>query len=475
MKTITLLALASLSALPAANLPQITQQTVGIAQALPLPRMAVPGSRQPQLSALHLAALEGDPEEVSQQLSAGANPNDRTTGYGNLTPLHLAANSPSRRAVQTLVEAGASLEARDTTLGTTPVFAAAANFDPNKLALLQLLVSGADPQARSSIVPSGEDSLLPIHLAVGSPSAPALAIQHLLAFGADPNGRARPSGVTALHLAVLHPELTGKPGVDLTVIDALLDPAYSAFGRADINARAAGGFTPLHFALLPIGAGASSPTLLFWLAQGGADLNATADDGSTPLDLAIALHGASSAPAMLLHQLGAQSGGARPATPPGEGQGGEPGESGTQYQKGEIASETREGVVLVIAYDSASDAFIGTVRNTNNQTVQHVRVEVHLSNGVELGPTPRVDLAAGETRTVNLSAESQSFTGFSVHVELGLGEHGGSGGEGGGEGNEGGSGEGSEGGSGEHGGGGESREGGGEHGGGGEGREGGGN
>ena len=107
--------------------------------------------------------------------------------------------------------------------------------------------------------------------------------------------------------------------------------------------------------------------------------------------------------------------------------------------------------------------------------MQQVRVEVYLSNSVELGPTPRVDLTARETRTVNLSAESQSFTGFSVHVELGPAEHGGSGGEDGGEENEGGSGEGSEGGGGEHGSGGESREGRGEHGGAGEGREGGGN
>ena len=434
--------------------------------------MAIPDSRQPRLSTLHLAALDGDAEELAQQLSAGANPNGRTTGYGNLTPLHLAATSSSRRAVQTLIEAGATLEARDTTAGTTPIFSAAANFDPNKLTLLQLLVSGADPQARSIVFARGEESLLPIHLAVGSPAAPAIAIQHLLAFGADPNGRAQPSGVTALHLAVLHPEVTGKSSVDLTVIDALLDPAFSAFGPADVNARADGGFTPLHFALLPIGAGGSSPTLLYWLAQSGADLNATADDGSTPLDLAIALHGASSAPAMLLQQLGAQSGNAQPARPHGEGQGGEPGESGTQYRKSQIASETREGVVLEIAYDSMNDAFVGTVRNTNNRMVQHVRVEVHLSNGVELGPTPRVNLAAGETRAVYLSAGSQSFTGFSVHVELGLGEHGGSGGEG----NEGGSGEGSEGGregGGEHGGGGS--EGGGEHGGRGESREGGGN
>ena len=322
MRTFTLLALASLSTLPAADLSEVTQQTVQIARALPQPRMAIPGSRQPQLSALHLAALDGDREELQQQLAGGANPNERTTGLGNLTPLHLAASSSSRRAVQTLIEAGASLEARDTSLGTTPIFAAAANFDPNHLTLLQLLVSGADPQARSSIVARGEDSLLPIHLAVGSPSAPAVAIQHLLAFGADPNGRAQPSGVTALHLAVLHPELTGKSSVDLTVINALLDPAYSAFGPADINARAAGGFTPLHFALLPMGAVSSSPTLLFSLAESGADLNATADDGSTPLDLAMAFHGAASAPALLLQQLGAQSGNAVPARPPGEGQGG---------------------------------------------------------------------------------------------------------------------------------------------------------
>ncbi len=104
MRTLTLLALASLSTLPAANLPQITQQAVGIARSPPLPRMPVPGSRQPHLSALYLGTLAGDPEAVSQQLSAGANPNDRTTGYGNLTPrtwrpIHPAAE-PCRRSTE---------------------------------------------------------------------------------------------------------------------------------------------------------------------------------------------------------------------------------------------------------------------------------------------------------------------------------------------------------------------------------------
>ena len=42
-----------------------------------------------------------------------------------------------------------------------------------------------------------------------------------------------------------------------------------------------------------------------------------------------------------------------------------------------------------------------------------------LSNGVELGPTPRVDLAPGETRPVELDARGQTFTHYSVHVEIG--------------------------------------------------------
>ena len=41
------------------------------------------------------------------------------------------------------------------------------------------------------------------------------------------------------------------------------------------------------------------------------------------------------------------------------------------------------------------ERFSGTVRNTTSQTVRDVRVEILLSNGVELGPTPRVDAWEG--------------------------------------------------------------------------------
>ena len=102
-----------------------------------------------------------------------------------------------------------------------------------------------------------------------------------------------------------------------------------------------------------------------------------------------------------------------------EGQGGESGESGTQYAISETATEVRAGVRLIISYNSTQQVFSGTVENTTNATVTQVRVEVHLSNGVELGPTPRVDLAPGETKPVELDARGQTFTNYSVHVEIG--------------------------------------------------------
>ncbi len=150
----------------------------------------------------------------------------------------------------------------------------------------------------------------------------------------------------------------------------------------------------------------------------------------------------------------------------GGGEGGE--ESGTELTKDQAYDTVRKGARLVLRYDSTADAFVGTVSNTTDSTLTRVRVEVHLSNGTELGPTTPVDLAPGASVPVNLSAMGEQFTGWSPHAEVGPSS--GSGGEHGGEGEGSGSGEGSEGGGGEHGGsGGESGEGGGgEHGGSGE-------
>ena len=148
----------------------------------------------------------------------------------------------------------------------------------------------------------------------------------------------------------------------------------------------------------------------------------------------------------------------------GEGGGSDEGEeSGASLALDETYDTVRRGARLILNYDAGTNSFVGKVSNTTGETLSRVRVEVHLSNGTELGPTTPVDLASGETTDVTLSATEEPFTGWTPHAEVDRGDGGG------GEHGEGG--EGSEGG-GEHGGRGESVEGGGEgseHDGGGEG------
>ena len=94
-------------------------------------------------------------------------------------------------------------------------------------------------------------------------------------------------------------------------------------------------------------------------------------------------------------------------------------ESGTQFALGETFDEVRAGARLVLSYDSDANAFLGTVENTTGATLSRVRVEVHLSNGTELGPTTPVDLAPGQVVDVTLPATSEPFTSWSAHPEVG--------------------------------------------------------
>ncbi len=135
-------------------------------------------------------------------------------------------------------------------------------------------------------------------------------------------------------------------------------------------------------------------------------------------------------------------------------------ESGESLALDETYDVIRKGARLILRYNDENNSFVGTVQNTTESTLINVRVEVHLSNGTELGPTTPVDLSPGESAEVSLAATEEPFTGWTPHAEVGQGEHG-NGGEG--EHREGGEG------GGEHGGGGEGGEGSGEHGGSGEG------
>lgn len=114
-------------------------------------------------------------------------------------------------------------------------------------------------------------------------------------------------------------------------------------------------------------------------------------------------------------------------------------ESGQQFGLGDSYDKVRAGARLRLSYDAAAKAFSGTVENTTAATLPQVRVEVHLSNGVELGPTAPVDLAPGESVAVRLPAGNQPFESWGAHPEVGGGnaadggEHSGGDGEHGGE------------------------------------------
>ena len=126
----------------------------------------------------------------------------------------------------------------------------------------------------------------------------------------------------------------------------------------------------------------------------------------------------------------------------GEGSGGEGSEgsgggeeaSANMLAPDETFDMVRGGARLIMSYDVASNSFKGTVENTTNNILRQVRIEVHLSNGVELGPTTPINMAPGEVRAVDMAATAAPFTGWTPHAEVGSGEGGQAGGEGSGEG-----------------------------------------
>ena len=102
---------------------------------------------------------------------------------------------------------------------------------------------------------------------------------------------------------------------------------------------------------------------------------------------------------------------------------GEGEEAGPRIAKDGTHDEVRKGVRLILSFDNESSSFIGTVENVTEKAVSRVRIEVHLSNRNELGPTEPIDLAPGKKVDVKLSAEGQSFNWWKAHAEVGASEH----------------------------------------------------
>ena len=99
-------------------------------------------------------------------------------------------------------------------------------------------------------------------------------------------------------------------------------------------------------------------------------------------------------------------------------------ESNVEFALDDQYDKVRNGARLILKYDAQSNAFKGTVENTTDETLKRVRVEVHLSNGKELGPTTPTDLAPGKKMEVQLVATSTDFDRWTAHPEVGEGEQG---------------------------------------------------
>ena len=94
-------------------------------------------------------------------------------------------------------------------------------------------------------------------------------------------------------------------------------------------------------------------------------------------------------------------------------------ESGTKLALNEKYDMVQNGARLVLAYEARSNSFVGSVENTTDKKLEKVRVEVHLSNGIELGPTTAVDLEAGKKMNIKLSTNSKGFESWNAHPEVG--------------------------------------------------------
>jgi len=84
----------------------------------------------------------------------------------------------------------------------------------------------------------------------------------------------------------------------------------------------------------------------------------------------------------------------------------------------------RNGVRLILDYNAQDHSFNGTVENVSEKIAEKVRVEVHLSDGTELGPTTPANMKPGEKKEVKLSTTQKDFTGWVAHAEVGSSEEG---------------------------------------------------
>lgn len=227
---------------------------------------------------LHLAVIQGYTSLVEALLAAGAEvntqgyvppanrqPSARSSDWFKMetTPLHSAAEKGFAALVELLHQHGADLHARDRG-GRTPLIRATLADQPT--CVTTLAKCGADLNLTDSV---GRTALGHAFRRQNLGLA-----QLLLDLGADPESRIQGDGDSQEGEWTVLFEPVGHGRVEPTRL--LLD------GGANVNARAATGITPVHFAAL-----ANAPDTLGLLLERQAEVNLRDAGGNTPLHYAI--------------------------------------------------------------------------------------------------------------------------------------------------------------------------------------------
>ena len=92
-------------------------------------------------------------------------------------------------------------------------------------------------------------------------------------------------------------------------------------------------------------------------------------------------------------------------------------ESGVYIARTASWSETQGDAWLQLSFNSASNSFAGRVSNTGNEPLCDVRIEVHLSTGVELGPTEPTEVPYGGSINVTVPTGGEEFATWTAHHE----------------------------------------------------------
>ena len=81
--------------------------------------------------------------------------------------------------------------------------------------------------------------------------------------------------------------------------------------------------------------------------------------------------------------------------------------------------EVSDNVWLVLSYDSTANAFIGTLRNRNQDPLLRVRAEVRLDGSADRSAhITLVDLASSQVKEVTLPVDSDPFTFWQVLTDV---------------------------------------------------------